>query len=331
MTEPGRVQHTHIGGQAVIEGIMMRGRYNWAIAVRSADGELHTEEHDLHPASARLKWLRWPFVRGVWGIYETMVLAMRAFSVSAKLAGETEEEQLTDAEVGWTMVLGLALAIGLFTVLPAFAAKWLVGRPDDNVMLWNLTNGVIRLVVLFVYIWAVSRVKEIERVFRYHGAEHKTIHAYEHGLPLDTAVIQEWETLHPRCGTSFLLMVMVVALVVYMLVPIKQLLIGAGVHSGLAATLVTILVHILLMPPIAGIAYEVIKWGGSHPGRPLVRVLMWPGLMLQKLTTGEPDDSMVEVAVAAMRLVVAREEREAAASGGAFGAPDADNVLADAP
>lgn len=326
-----RIQHTHIGGQAVIEGIMMRGRYNWAIAVRSADGEIHTEEHDLHRVALTRKWLRWPLVRGVWGLYETMVLAMRAFSVSAKLAGETEDEQLTDAEVGWTMVLGLLLAIGLFTVLPAFLAKWLVGRPDDHVFLWNLANGGIRLVVFFAYIWAVSRMKEIQRVFAYHGAEHKTIHAYEHGLPLEAPVIQEYETMHVRCGTSFLLMVMVVAIAVYMLVPIKQILMGAGVASGLLATVVTILIHILLLPPIAGIAYEVIKWAGGRSEHPAVRVLLWPGLMLQKMTTREPDDSMVEVAVAAMSLVVAREEREA--GGPVAEAVDAapEVALADAP
>lgn len=331
MTEPQRISHTHIGGQAVIEGIMMRGRYNWAIAVRSADGGIHLEEHDLHSAAAHRKWLRWPLVRGVWGMYETMVLAMKAFSISAKLAGEAEEEQLSDSEVGWTMVLGLALAIGLFTVLPAFAARWLVGSPDEHVLLWNVANGVIRLVVFFLYIWAVSRMKEIQRVFAYHGAEHKTIHAFEHGLPLDTPVIQEYETMHVRCGTSFLLMVMVVALLVYMLIPIKQILLGMGVSSTLLATVITIVIHILLLPPIAGIAYEVIKWAGGRSEQPVVRALLWPGLMLQKMTTREPDDSMVEVAVAAMRLVVAREEREAATPGGPA-APEVPEVaLADAP
>lgn len=324
MTEraPAPVRHTHIGGQAVIEGVMMRGRLNWAVAVRTADGSIHVEEHDLHSVAADRTWLRKPIVRGVWGLYETLVLAMRAFSVSAKLAGETEEEQLSEAEVGWTMVFGLLIAIGLFTVLPAFAARWIVGSPDGHVFVWNLVNGVVRLVVFFLYILVVSRMKEIQRVFAYHGAEHKTIHAYEHGLPLETGTIQRHGTEHVRCGTSFLLMVMIIALLVYMLIPIRPILAGLGVTNAFLATLITIVAHLVMLPFIAGLAYEVIKWAGPRAERPLVRALLGPGLLLQRMTTREPDDTMVEVAVAAMRRVVEREEEAAsgAASEGGQGA-----------
>lgn len=303
-----RIQHTHIGGQAVLEGIMMRGKLNWAIAVRMPDGDIHVEEHDLHSAAAQRAWLRKPLIRGVWGLYETMALAMKALSISARYAGESEEEQLTSREVGLTMVLGVALAVGLFIVLPAFAARYIVGTPEDHVFTWNIVNGLVRLTVFFLYIWAVSRMKEIQRVFAYHGAEHKTIHAYEHGLPLETETIQRYETMHVRCGTSFLLMVMVIAVVVYMLIPIKPLLISLGVTNAFLATLVTIGVHLLMLPFIAGLAYEVIKWAGARSQQPLVRVLLWPGLMLQKMTTREPEDDMVEVAVMAMRRIVDREE-----------------------
>jgi len=305
------INPTHIGGQALLEGIMMRGKYNWAVAVREPSGAIYTEEHDLISAKDKHAWLKWPIIRGMWGFYETMALAIKAFGISAEHAGETEEEQLTSKEIGFTMVLGLALAIGLFIVLPAVVTNLLVGNSIDRPFTWNAVDGALRLVAFFLYIWAVSRLKEIHRVFAYHGAEHKTIHAYERGLPLETEVIQRYETLHVRCGTSFLLMVMVVAIVVFSLVPGKAILASLGVDGRGWVLLFNIGIRILLLPLIAGIAYEItVKWAGTRPDNPLVKVLLWPGMQMQRLTTAPPDDSMVEIAVAAMRLVVAREEAE---------------------
>jgi uncharacterized protein YqhQ len=307
------VKPTHIGGQALLEGIMMRGKYNWAVAVREPSGEIYTEEHDLVSAKDKHKWLKWPIVRGMWGFYETMALAIKAFGISAEHAGETEEEQLSSKEIGITMVLGVGLAVGLFIVLPAVVTNLLVGNSIDRPFTWNVVDGVLRLVAFFLYIWAISRLKEIHRVFAYHGAEHKTIHAYERGLPLDAETIQRFQTLHVRCGTSFLLMVMVVAIIVFSLVPSKAILAGWGVDSRALILLFNIGIRIVLLPLIAGIAYEItVKWAGTRPDNPLVKVLLWPGLQMQRLTTAEPDDSMVEIAVAAMALVVAREEAEAA-------------------
>lgn len=306
------VKPTHIGGQALLEGIMMRGKYNWAVAVREPSGEIYTEEHDLHSAKEKYKWLAWPIIRGMWGFYETMALAIKAFGISAEHSGETEEEQLSSKEIGITMILGLGLAIGLFIVLPAVLTN-LVVDSIDHPFQWNVLDGLLRLVAFFVYIWAISRIKEIQRVFAYHGAEHKTIHAYERGLPLDSEVIQRFQTLHVRCGTSFLLMVMVVAIVVFSLVPGKAIMASWGVDSRALILLFNIGTRIVLLPLIAGIAYEItVKWAGARPDNPLVKVLLWPGLQMQRLTTAEPDDSMVEIAVAAMQLVVAREEAEAA-------------------
>jgi uncharacterized protein YqhQ len=305
------VTPTHIGGQAVLEGIMMRGKYNWAVAVREPSGTIYTEEHDLVSAASKHRYLRWPIIRGMWGFYETMVLAIKAFSVSAEHAGETEEEQLSSKEVSFTMVLGLLLAIAIFIVLPAVATNLLVGNSIDRPVTWNVVDGVLRLVAFFAYLWAVSRLKDIKRVFAYHGAEHKTIHAYEHGFPLETDLIQRYTTLHVRCGTSFLLMVMVVAIAVFSLVPVKAILASLGVEAKSLVLLFNIVIRILLIPLIAGIAYEItVKWAGR-------RVLLWPGLQLQRLTTAEPDESMIEVAVAAMSLVVAREEAEGARATGA--------------
>ncbi|MDO8848118.1 MAG: DUF1385 domain-containing protein [Coriobacteriia bacterium] len=309
------IRPTHIGGQALLEGIMMRGKYNWAVAVREPSGQIYTEEHDLVSAKDKHAWLKWPIIRGMWGFYETMVLAIKAFGISAEHAGETEEEQLTSKEIGFTMVLGLGLAIGLFIVLPAIVTNLFVDSIEQP-FTWNVVDGVLRLVAFFLYIWAVSRIKEIHRVFAYHGAEHKTIHAYEHGLPLETDVIQRYGTLHVRCGTSFLLMVMVVAIAVFSLVPGKAILALWGVSARGWILLFNISTRILLLPLIAGIAYEItVKWAGTHPDNPLVKVLLWPGMQMQRLTTAPPDDSMVEIAVAAMNLVVAREDAEAAARG----------------
>jgi len=300
--------HTHIGGQAVLEGIMMRGKLNWAVAVRRPDGTIYCEEHDLITAATEHKWLRLPILRGIWGFYETMVLALKAFGISAAQAGETEEEQLSSSEVGVTMIIGLALAVGIFIVLPAFATNAVLGSSLKHPFAWNVFDGVLRLAIFFVYIWAISRVKDIQRVFAYHGAEHKTIHAYEHGRPLDAEHIQRYETLHVRCGTSFLLMVMIIAIVVFSIVPVKAILAGWGVESRLLVVLFNIGIRILLLPLVAGIAYEVtVKWAGPRSEQPLVRAILWPGLQLQRMTTREPDDGMVEVAVAAMEAVVRRE------------------------
>jgi len=186
-----------------------------------------------------------------------------------------------------------------------------VGRATERPFVWNVVDGLLRVLAFFLYIWGISRMKDIQRVFGYHGAEHKTIHAYEHELPLEPAFIQRYETLHVRCGTSFLLMVMIIALIVYSLVPMKAILAAMGLSAGWAVTLFAVLIRILLLPLIAGLAYEVIKWAGRKPDNGFVRVILWPGLQLQRMTTRPPDDSMIEVAVAAMKPVIAREEREA--------------------
>lgn len=307
-----RIEHTHIGGQAVLEGVMMRGKHNWAIAVRKPDGEIHVEDHELKTAVTTHPWLGKPIIRGIWGFYETIVLAMKAFEVSAAYAGETEEEQLSAKEISFAMLLGVGMAVLLFIVAPALVTNWTVGSASEKPFTWNLVDGVLRLVAFFAYIWGVSRISDIQRVFGYHGAEHKTIHAFEHGLPLEAPVIQKYSTQHVRCGTSFLLMVMVIALFVYSLFPVKAIVASMGVDAKWATLAVAIGIRIVFLPLIAGLAYEVIKWAGRHADQPLVRVLLWPGLQLQRMTTREPDDSMVEVAVEAMKRVVERESAEPA-------------------
>jgi uncharacterized protein YqhQ len=308
MPEHTHIKHTHIGGQAVLEGVMMRGKFNWAVAVRAADGHIHTEQHELGGAGSRPEWTRWPVIRGMVGMYDTLALALKAFSVSATMAsvGE-EEEQLSDKEIGISMLIGLGFAVVLFIIVPALATD-LLGRffhAAKGNFAWNIIDGVLRLAIFFLYIWGVSRMKDIQRLFAYHGAEHKTIHAYEAGLPLETRVIQKYGTEHVRCGTSFLLMVMVIAIFVFSVLPAPK----TGIPF--ADVLARIAVRLVLVPLIAGLAYEVIKYAGNHADNPFVKVILTPGLWLQRMTTRQPDDSMVEVAVAALAPVVAREEHGA--------------------
>jgi uncharacterized protein YqhQ len=304
------ITHTHIGGQALLEGVMMRGARSWAVAVRTPDGSLHVEEHDLPPHHAT-GWRTWPIFRGVYAMYETLALALRAFGIAAQFAGATEEEQLTSSEIGWTMVAGVALAVVAFIVAPALLTNLVVGTSATaNALVWNVVDGLLRLGVFFLYIWGVGFMPDIRRVFAYHGAEHKSIHAYEHGIPLEPRYVQRYDTLHVRCGTAFLLMVMVVSLIVFSLVPGKSILALWGVSGGVWVTLFNIGVRIVLLPLVAGIAYEVtVKWAGNHSESRLVKVLLWPGMQLQRLTTREPDDGMIEVAVAALNAVARRETR----------------------
>ncbi len=330
----GPVHHTHIGGQAVIEGIMMRGRYNWAVAVRTPDGEVHSEEHDLASGANKANWLRWPIVRGVVAMVETLALALKAFQVSAALMGETEEEQLSSKEINITMIVGVVLAAGFFVILPAVLTNLITHTTAAaHPFRWSIVDGLLRVLAFFGYIWAIGRMSDIQRVFAYHGAEHKTIHAYEHDLPLETDLIQRYETLHVRCGTSFLLMVMIVAIVVFSLTPVRGIAHSLGITNGLEILGIAILARIVLMPLVAGVAYEItVKWAGNHVSNPFVKVLLWPGLQMQRMTTNEPDDSMIEVAVAAMKPIIAREQREAAiARGEAVAEPAPETPVAEPP
>ncbi len=472
-------RRTHIGGQALIEGVMMRGKLNWAVAVREPDGNMHTEEHPLSKKGNRPKWFDWPLVRGCVALVDSLVLGFKALEIAANHAyaeedeegegvaaessseardaaiGEpakasaaddaasdfaaaaaeaaatvtpaaattspagaaaavgpaaevaataapavtaagaaaeqpsTEEERpfswrydfgrpdtvidalgaqtklevvtepavagesdsvpvaaadakaadeaiaepgqgLADAEAAATeqstteeepffgkgemaisMVLGIVLGVGLFIFLPALASNLLVGEYEQSPLAWNIVDGIMRVAIFVFYVWLIGRMKDIKRMFSYHGAEHKTIHCYEHGLELTPQNARQFPCLHVRCGTAFLIMVMIVAILVYTIIPLNLLIASWGI-SGPAAFALLIAVRILFMPLIAGISYEItVKWAGSRPNNPLVRVVLWPGMQMQRLTTNEPDDSMLECAIQAMKLVVEREQAAA--------------------
>lgn len=330
---------THIGGQALIEGVMMRGSQTWAVAVREPDGALYTEENPLSKKGNRSAWFSWPLVRGCVALVDSLTLGYKALEIAANHAFEDEEEgslhtkpqdQSTacadeqessnqekepffgKAEMLISAVLGITLGIALFVFFPALVSNLLVGDYDTNVLAWNIVDGIARVAIFIFYVWLIGRMKEIKRMFAYHGAEHKTIHCFEHGLELTPENARSFPRLHVRCGTAFLIMVMIIAILVYTIVPIDMLLVAWGVTDSLLKFILVIVVRIALMPLIAGLSYEItVKWAGSRPDNPLVKVILWPGMQMQRLTTNEPDDSQLECAIAAMKLVIAQEEKAA--------------------
>ena len=322
---------THIGGQALLEGVMMRGKFNWAVAVRQPDDVIYTEEHDLASGKKKNGWLYWPVVRGCRAFVESLVLGYKALSVAVEHAfvdakpaleepsdsvqSPNSEPALSSMEMALSMGLGLLLGVVLFVVAPAFITNLIVGEYDSNTLAWNVVDGILRIAVFVFYIWLIGRMEDIKRMFAYHGAEHKTIHCYEHGMPLTPENARQFPCLHVRCGTAFLIMVMIIAIFVYTVTPLNALIAAWGVPDGAPKLALVILVRILLMPVIAGLAYEVtVRWAGTHPEMPLVKVILWPGLQMQRLTTREPGDAELECAIAAMKLVLEREESEAQAA-----------------
>ena len=395
-SEDGAIK-THVGGQALIEGVMMRGKYKWAVAVREPDGAIYVEEHDLNSGKDKNGWMYWPLVRGCRALVESLMLGFKALEIAALHAfGDEEGEQKaaaeatfveaeaelegaaavaaeeekrgdganardgfdwkrdfgnpdemvdglgaqrtlevvsevdaparrqagdgssTDEEFGHremvvSMVVGLVLGVVLFIVAPAAITNLIVGEYDDHTLAWNIVDGLLRVAVFVFYIWLIGRMEDIKRMFMYHGAEHKAIHCFEHGLPMTPENARQFPRLHVRCGTAFLIMVMVIAILVYTIFPLNAIISGFGVPDGLPKLVLVIVARIVLMPVIAGISYEItVKWAGSHPDNPLVKVILWPGMQMQYLTTHEPDDAQMECAIAAMQAVLAREDAEEA-------------------
>ncbi|WP_295792670.1 DUF1385 domain-containing protein [uncultured Veillonella sp.] len=276
-----------VGGQAVIEGVMMRGPGVTATAVREPAGTIVVQKEPTKSIADTYPILKKPFLRGCVALYESILIGMKALSFSAKAAGD-EEEEMSNSEIAITMVISTIFAIAVFLALPTFIVKFIPGVQDNHVVL-NLIEGVIRLVLFLLYIWGIGLTKDIQRVFQYHGAEHKTIHTYELDLPLTVENVRKQSRLHPRCGTNFLLIVMVVSIFVF-------------AFLGWPNLLERIVSRVLLMPVVAGIAYEVIRLAGRSE-HSLVQALIKPGLALQYMTTREPEDDQIEVAIRALEEV----------------------------
>jgi len=283
-----------VGGQAVLEGVMMRGVSVWAVAVRKPEGEIEITSEPLVSWAKRSRVLRLPVIRGVVALAESLKIGFRALSISANAQLDPEEqEEIGGFTWGLTIAFSLVLAIGLFFVVPVGATSLIKDQLGSPFLFW-LVEGCLRTAIFIGYIALISRLGDLRRVFEYHGAEHKTISCFEAEDRLIPARAKLYSRLHPRCGTSFLLIVMVLSIFVF--API-----------GLPAWYWLLASRILGIPLIAGLSYEVIKWAGRNRRKRWVRGLMWPGLMLQNLTTREPDESQLDVAIAALDAVLAVE------------------------
>jgi uncharacterized protein YqhQ len=310
-------EETLVGGQAVLEGVMMRSPHAWGIAVRKPSGEIVTHSEPLERPSERHKWMAWPIVRGVMTLGHAMTLGFRALKFSANAALEDLNANDSGAEdpdsngnkvtakkfeiTGWMAGLNMAFSIAFFIFmykyLPLLATTELkkVNPIFGQQIMFNLVDGLIRIAMFLLFVWGVSLWKDIRRVYEYHGAEHKTVFAFENGDPLNNANVQKYSTYHPRCGTSFLMTVMIISMLVYMAIPVHTFWARFGVR-------------IALLPLIAGVSYEIIRFAAKHRGS-LFALMTAPGLWLQRITTQPPDDSEVECAIVALDAAMALEKQ----------------------
>jgi uncharacterized protein YqhQ len=292
-----------VGGQAVLEGVMMRGVSTWAVAVRTPTGQIEVESEGLVPWARRHRLWRVPVIRGVVALAESMKIGFRALAISANAQIEEDEDGEKEEIGGWvwglTIFVSLLLAVALFFVVPVGLTSLIKDKLGSPFLFW-LVEGVLRTGIFIGYIAAISRMPDLRRVFEYHGAEHKTISCFEAEDELTPARAKLYSRLHPRCGTSFLLIVMVLAIFVF-------------APLGLPAWYWLLASRVLGIPLIAGLSYEVIKWAGKNRRKRWVRGVMWPGLMLQNLTTREPDEDQLAVAIASLNAVLSREDPTEAA------------------
>lgn len=308
------VRQNYIGGQAVIEGVMMRGKKMYAMAVRTPDGTLAVEKKDIDDVFSKYKIFKYPIFRGIASFIQSLIIGTKIIMRSTQLAGleeETEEnaepskfekalqkmfgDKLTDVLIYISVAVSLVFSIGLFFVLPVFIGSLL--RPIlPGTWALGIAEGLIRIAIFLLYLFLVSRMKEIKRVFQYHGAEHKTINCFEHGEELTVENVKKYIRLHKRCGTSFLLIVMIISMVVFFFIRTDTIWLR-------------LVSRILLVPFVAGISYEVIRWAGRSDS-PVVKIVSAPGLCLQKITTAEPDGSQIEAAIAAMKGVLEEEAED---------------------
>jgi uncharacterized protein YqhQ len=299
---------TSIGGQAVIEGVMMKGTEDIAVAVRKTNQEIVVKKETLKGISKN-KLSNIPIIRGVFSLISAMILGVKCLTYSAEIYEEGWEEEpkgkleiwienkfgekADDILIYLSVFVALVFAIGLFIIVPTIVANFLKTKAQNSLLL-NGIEGILRILLFLGYVLLISKMKDIQRVFQYHGAEHKTIHCFESGLPLTVENARNFTTLHPRCGTSFLVIVMIVSIILFSMV-------------GWPNPWMRVVFRVLLMPVVAGISYEIIRWSGKSSSR-FVQLISYPGLMLQKLTTREPDDSQLEVAIEALKNVIPKEE-----------------------
>ena len=306
---------TSIGGQALIEGILMRGVDKQAVVIRSQTGELITKVEKLKMLKDRWPVFGWPLIRGVVNFLDSMVKGMKAITYSAQFLPEEEQEEPSKLDkwieekfgsekaekliIGIAVVLGIALAVGLFIFLPTLLVGLIPPLRQGHDGVRTLLEGILKLAIFLGYMAAVSHMKEMKRLWAYHGAEHKTIFCYEHGKELTVDNVRQESRFHPRCGTSFLLVVIILSILVFIVA-------NAFLHVN--NVLLRILVKLLLLPVVVSLSYELNRWIGRHDELAVAKVLSWPGRQLQHLTTREPDDGMMEVAITSLKLVIPDEK-----------------------
>jgi uncharacterized protein YqhQ len=291
------MEKIYIGGQAVLEGVMMRAPRAVAIAVRRPTGEITVKREQMPPLSERFPIVKLPILRGAIALFTSLILGIKALNFSANEAmveeldekGEAKKEELTSWALAGTMFVAFGFGIGLFFFFPLYLTKLLVPVIGDGNLVFNLVDGIIRVIIFLLYIWGIARMKDIQRVFQYHGAEHKTIFAFENAEELSIENVKKYSRLHPRCGTSFLLIVMLVSIAVFSLIPKAW----PFLYKALS--------RVVLLPLIAGISYEFLKWSAKNDQHPVVKLMVAPGLALQRLTTREPDDEQLEVAIRSVK------------------------------
>jgi uncharacterized protein YqhQ len=301
-------EETLVGGQAVLEGVMMRSPHAWGIAVRKPSGEIVTHSEPLDRPSEQHRWMGWPVLRGVMTLGHAMKLGFRALKFSANAAleeipveatadGPGKKIEISGWVAGVNMVFSVAFFIFMYKYLPLLATTELkrVNPVFGQQLIFNLVDGLIRIAMFLLFVWGVSLWKDIRRVYEYHGAEHKTVFAFENGDPLNTAAVQKYSTFHPRCGTSFLMTVMILSMFVYMTIPVQTFWARFGIR-------------IALLPVIAGVSYEIIRYAAKHRGS-LFALMTAPGLWLQRITTKPPDDREVECAIVALDEAMALEKQ----------------------
>jgi uncharacterized protein YqhQ len=289
------------GGQALIEGIMMRGRDAIAVALRHPDGRIVFETERLDSGFHGNRVSKWPFVRGLVVLYETLVVGTRWLIRSAGLQAEEEGVEIGRGAVALMLGITAVIGIGLFFLLPLVVATLTAGSVEND-LVQHFVEGMVRVVIFIGYLAVIARTPDIARVFQYHGAEHMTIHALEHDEPLRPEHIRKYPTAHPRCGTEFLVVVILISILAFSLV-------------GRQSPLVMVGSRILLIPVIAAVGYELLRLGARHRGNPIVRVIMWPGILVQMITTKQPTDDMIEVAIVAMEEALRADGAEVPAGG----------------
>jgi uncharacterized protein YqhQ len=292
------------GGQALIEGVLMRGRDAIAVAFRSPEGTIAWDTERLDTGFHGSRWVRLPFVRGLVVLYETLIVGTRWLVRSASLAAAEEGVELGRGTIVVMLGLTLAAGIGIFFLFPLVVATLTTGQIDNGVV-QHLVEGLVRVAIFLGYLLLIAQAKDVQRVFQYHGAEHMTIHALEAGDPLTTDAVRKYPTAHQRCGTEFLVVVIALSILMFSLV-------------GRQTPLVMVASRILLIPVIAAVGYELLRLGARHRANPVVKVIMWPGILVQRITTRQPSDDMIEVAIVSMEQALTADHEPIPAGSATF-------------